>query len=90
MAHLKAPSRGAEVEVMAAKKKSASEPAVRKSVLVMGGAAVGAALFGFILFNFVLGGGGGGGGDQATELATLNNASIRSPRPRRSLGATGP
>lgn len=60
-----------------ASKKKASEPAVRKSFLVIGGSAVGAAVFGFVLFTFVLGGGGGAeGDDQATELATLNNASI--------------
>jgi hypothetical protein len=57
-------------------KKKAAEPAVRKSLLVMGGAAIGAALFGFILLKFVLGGGGGEEADQATELAILNNASI--------------
>lgn len=60
-----------------ASKKKAAQPPVRRSVLVMGGAAIGAALFGFVLFTFVLGGGGGGGTEATTaELATLNNASI--------------
>jgi hypothetical protein len=60
---------------MATKKKKAPEPAVRKSLLITGGVAVGAALLGFVLMTF-LGGGGGGEEEAATELATLGGATI--------------
>lgn len=36
------------------------KPQVRRSFLIIGGAAIGAAVIGFILMNFVLGGDGGG------------------------------
>jgi hypothetical protein len=60
-------------------KKSASfeqEPAVRKSFLIVGGVALAAAVLGFVVMNFVLGGGGGdedtGGEDTASQVSTTN------------------
>jgi hypothetical protein len=41
------------------KRRPATEGPVRKQFLVVGGVAIGAALLGFVLMNFVLGGGGG-------------------------------
>lgn len=42
-----------------ARKTAVDEPPVRKGLLVVGGVAVGAALLGFLIIHFALGGGGG-------------------------------
>jgi hypothetical protein len=58
-----------------AKKKKPPEPAIRKSYLITGGIAIGAALLGFVVVNFAMAG-DGGGSDEATELAITDAASI--------------
>lgn len=52
-----------------AKRQAEPQPAIRKSFLITGGVAIGAALLGFILMTFVLGGGGGSSDPAPTPAA---------------------
>lgn len=55
-----------------AKKRVEQGPPVRKSFLIVAGAAIGAALIGFVLMTFVFG--GGGGEDDTGTVATETSA----------------
>ncbi len=69
-----------------ARKVTEEQPAVRKSLLVICGVAIGAALIGFVLVNFVLAGHGGG----AAPSTASSTATSTLPQSNTPLSTTTP